>query len=122
MLTITTVTDEQILKKCGNDNAVILMCQEDGIEKGYVAFVQNGYVLDILGFEVYYSLKELKGEAYTIADTLIKSIGSYALNHSCFYIQCSKKELYPILRKFGFAENDNYLTTNLQQLFKVCKN
>ena len=122
MLTITTVKDNDILKKCGDENSVVLMCKEDGVEKGYIAFVQIGYVLHITGFEVYYATEELKGEAYIIADTLIKSIGSYALNHSCFYIQCSKKELHPMLKKFSFAENDNYLTTNLQQLFKVCKN
>ncbi|MBQ4128910.1 MAG: hypothetical protein IJD68_03975 [Ruminococcus sp.] len=122
MLTIKTEQNSEILKKCGCENATVLMCKEDGVEKGYIAFVQNGYVLDIVGFEVYYSEKELKGEAYIIAQTLIKSLGSYGLNHSCFYIQCSKKELFDMLLKFSFAQNDNYLTINLQQLFKVCKN
>ncbi len=122
MLTIKTEQNAEILQKCKSENAKILMCKEDGVEKGYVAFEQNGYVLDVVGFEVYYSDKELKGESYIIAETLIKALGSYGLNHSCFYIQCSKKELYDILLKFSFAQTDNYLTINLQQLFKVCKN
>ncbi len=122
MLTIKPTEDKGILKKGGDENAVVLMSSEDGIEKGYIAFAQNGYVLDIVGFEVYYSTEELSGEAYTVADALIKSLASYALNHSCFYIECSKKELFPKLKKFSFEENDKKLTTNLQQLFKVCKN
>lgn len=115
MLTIKPVENKE-------SSVITLLCEEDGVEKGYISFVQNGYILEIVGFEVYYSDKELNGEAHIIADTLIKSLGSYALNHSCFYIQCAKEELYWILKKFSFAENDNYLTINLQQLFKVCKN
>lgn len=122
MLTISPVENKDLLAKCGENNATVLLCSDDGIEKGYIAFTQNGYVLHVVGFEIYYSDKELSGEAYIIADTLIKSLASYALNHSCFYIQSSKEELFPLLKKFSFAENDNYLTTNLQQLFKVCKN
>lgn len=122
MLTITIKEDENILKKCNCDDAVILMCIEDGIEKGYIAFKQVGYVLDIVGFEVYFCTPELTGESYIIADTIIKSLGSYALNHSCFYIESSKKELFDLLSKFEFAQNDNKLTINLSQLFKVCKN
>ncbi|MDO4748430.1 MAG: hypothetical protein Q4A12_04550 [Eubacteriales bacterium] len=122
MLTIKSVENESIIKKCGVDNATILLSEEDGIEKGYIAFTQTGYVIDIVGFEVYYSEEELKGEAYTVADALIKSLGSYALNHSCFYIECSRKELFSLLKNFDFAQNDNSLTINLQQLFKVCKN
>lgn len=122
MLTIKPYENKDILAKCGVDNATVLMCIEDGVEKGYIAFNQNGYVLDVVGFEVYYTGKELKGESYIIADTLVKALGSYALNHSCFYIECSKKELFEILKIFSFEENDNKLTINLQQLFKVCKN
>ncbi len=122
MLTIKPTENKDILEKCGSESATVLMCIEDGVEKGYIAFSQNGYVLDVVGFEVYYAEKELKGESYIIADTLIKALGSYALNHSCFYIECSKKELFEILKIFSFEENDNKLTINLQQLFKVCKN
>lgn len=122
MLSISPKQDNAIALKCGCEDAIVLMCDDNGIEKGYIAFKQNGYVLDIVGFEVYYSDKELTGESYIIADTLIKSLGSYALNHSCFYIECSKEELFDILLKFSFAQNDKKLTINLQQLFKVCKN
>lgn len=121
MLSISPKKDEVINEKCGCENAQVLMCDENGVEKGYVAFTQKGYVLDIVGFEVYFCEK-LEGESFIIADTLIKSLGSYAMNHSCFYIECSKKELFPILEKFSFAQNDNKLTINLSQLFKVCKN
>ncbi len=122
MLTISPKKDERICEKCGDENAIVLLCSDDGVEKGYIAFTQKGYVLDVKFFEIYYAEKELKGESYVIADTLIKALGSYALNHSCFYIECSNKELFGVLKKFSFEENDNKLTINLQQLFKVCKN
>ena len=122
MLTISPKKDEVICEKCGDENATVLLCSDDGVEKGYIAFTQKGYVLEVKFFEVYYAEKELKGESYIIADTLIKALGSYALNHSCFYIECSNGELFDILKKFSFEENDNKLTINLQQLFKVCKN
>lgn len=122
MLKISPKIDNSILEKYKNENAVVLMCDDDGVEKGYIAFAQNGYIIDILDFEVYYRDKELKGESFIIADTLIKSLGSYALNHSCFYLECSNKEIFGLLKNFAFAQNDNKLTSNLQQLFKVCKN
>lgn len=122
MLKISPKKDNSIIEKCKNENAVVLMCDDDGVEKGYIAFAQNGYIIDILDFEVYYREKELKGESYIIADTLIKSLCSYALNHSCFYLECSNEEIFDLLKNFAFAQNDNKLTSNLQQLFKVCKN
>lgn len=120
MLTITPDNKKEILDKCGSQNAVVLYCTEDGNDRGYIAFEQKGYVLDIVGFEVF-GATDIKGADYIIADSMLRSLGSYAMNHSCFYIECSKKELFSILEKFSFAQNDNKLTINLQQLFKVCK-
>lgn len=122
MLSILPAQDKEILKKCGSENATVLLCKEDEKEKGYVAFEQVGYVIHILGFEVYDAAEKPIGRDYITADAILRSLGSYAVNHSCFYIQCSKKELFPMLKNLGFAQNDNYLTINLQQLFKVCKN
>ncbi len=122
MLTISPTEDAKILKICDSAKATVLLCKDDSVDKGYIAFEQNGYVLDIVGFDVYGADLALAGDYHIIADSLLRALGSYALNHSCFYIQCSKLELYWILKKFSFAENDNYLTINLQQLFKVCKN
>lgn len=121
MLSISPKEDKLISDKCSTPDAKVLMCDEDGVEKGYIAFIQTGYVIDIVGFEVYFCEK-LEGESLIIADTLIKALGSFAMNHSCFYIECSRKELFPMLEKFPFAQNDNKLTITLSQLFKVCKN
>lgn len=122
MLKISPKKDNSIIEKYNNDKAVVLMCDDDGVEKGYIAFYQYGYIIDILDFEVYYREKELKGESYIIADTLIKSLCSYALNHSCFYLESSNSEIFDLLKNFAFAQSDNKLKSNLQQLFKVCVN
>ncbi len=121
MLSISLKEDKLLNDKIGVQDSKVLLCSEDGVEKGYIAFIQNGYILDIVGFEVYFCEK-LEGESYIIADTLIKSLGSYALNHSCFYIECSKKELFDTLEMFSFSQKENKLTITLAQLFKVCKN
>ena len=121
MLIISIKEDKLIRDKIGAPDSKVLLCSEDGVEKGYIAFTQNGYILDIVGFEVYFCDK-LEGESYIIADTLIKSLGSYALNHSCFYIECSVKELFDTLEKFSFSQKENKMTVTLAQLFKVCKN
>ena len=121
MLKISPKEDKLIAKKCGCENVNVLMCDEDGVEKGYIAFTQNGYVVEIVGFEVYFCEK-LEGESLIIADTLVKALGSYAMNHSCFYIECSKKELYSMFEKFPFSLKENKMTVTLAQLFKVCKN
>ena len=121
MLTISIKEDKLLKEKIGAPDSKILLCSEDGVEKGYIAFTQNGYIRDIASFEIYFC-EELEGESYVIADTLIKSLGSYAMNHSCFYIESSNKELYNVLRKFSFSEKENKMTITLAQLFKVCKN
>ena len=121
MLSISPKVDKFLSERCGAPDAKILLCSEDGVEKGYIAFTQNGYIIEIVGFEVYFCDK-LEGESLIIADTLIKALGSYAMNHSCFYIECSKKELYTMLEKFSFSLKENKMTVTLAQLFKVCKN
>ena len=121
MLSISPKEDKLLCEKCGTPDAKILMCSEDGVEKGYIAFSQNGYVIEIVGFEVYFCEK-LEGESLIIADTLVKALGSYAMNHSCFYIECSRKDLYEMLEKFPFSLKENKMTVTLAQLFKVCKN
>lgn len=120
MLSISPKVDKFLSERCGAPDAKILLCSEDGVEKGYIAFTQNGYIIEIVGFEVYFCDK-LEGESLIIADTLIKALGSYAMNHSCFYIECSKKELYTMLEKFSFSLKENKITVTLAQLFKVCK-
>lgn len=123
MLTILPEKNEELLKKYDElqVESIALVCREDGGMKGYIVFIQNGYIIEILDFVLTNGIQEIKGEAYILCDSMLRSLGSYAINHSCFYIECSNKELLPILKKFSFEENDNKLTINLQQLLKVCK-
>ena len=122
MLCITPENNEQILAKCGSENAVVLFCREDGNDKGYVAFEQKGYILSVVGFEIFGAQDKLMGVHYITADAILRSLASYAVNHSCFYIECSKKELFPLLMNFSFTENGEKITTDLSRILKVCKN
>lgn len=122
MLSISPIENKEILIKCESENATILFCKEDSEDKGYVAFEQNGYILQIVGFEIFGAYDKLKGADYITADAILRALASFAVNHSCYYIECSKKELYPLLMNFSFAKKDDKITTNLSQILKVCKN
>lgn len=123
MLTILPEDNKDILNTIeATEDTVLLVCRQDGDIKGYVAFKQNGYIIDMTDFKLYTDNSPLKAEDYILYDSILRSLGSYALNHSCFYIECSNIELFSLLKKFSFEENDNKLTINLKQLLKVCKN
>ncbi len=119
MLTILPVTNSEILNACESENATILLCKEDECDKGYIAFEQNGYVLSIVGFEIY-GADEIKGAAYITADALLRSMCSYAVNHSCFYLECSKIELFSKLECFSFEKDGEYMKSDLSKILRKC--
>lgn len=119
MLTILPVNDNETLGICTNENTTVLLCKEDECDKGYIAFEQNGYVLNIVGFEVF-GADEIKGASYVTADALLRSMCSYAMNHSCFYLECSKKELFGILKHFPFENINEVLKSDLNKILRKC--
>ena len=103
----------------------LLVCRDDDKDIGYLAFYKTDYVLNIEELSI--TASDSKGDdkaalSYVIYDALLRSLASYGINHLCYYIQSSNKELFDVLKPFGFIENDNKVVANLQQLLKVCKN
>lgn len=97
----------------------VLACRDDDKDIGYLAFYKTDYVLNIEALSVNMSSGEAKdkiGSSYVIYDALLRSLASYGINHLCYYIESSNKELFSVLKQFGFIENENKVAANLQQL------
>ena len=86
-----------------NDDRSMLVCEENGIKAGDLEFKQNGYVIDIISFSFF---KNDESVSYAVFDALIRSLASFAFNHSCFYIYNSNLEIYDFCKKIGFIDKD----------------
>ena len=95
---------------------------------GYIRFRLRGYIivitelLPLLGDDPMggASLGADDGELYGILDTIIRALGSYGLNHSCYYVECDNPVLYPTLGRLRFAMKDGMMKSNLQMILKGC--
>lgn len=116
MLTILPKDRKDILSKENieySESITVFICTEDEKEIGYAVIRQNGYIIEILSLCLNL---ENKGNSTIYYDSILRAIGSYALNHSCFYVECSKKELYPILSSLRFSEENAKMTATLDRL------
>jgi hypothetical protein len=53
---------------------------------------------------------------YAILDTIIRAIGSYGLNHSCYYFECADPVLYPTLEALRFTVKDGMAKSDLSKI------
>ncbi len=88
---------------------------------GYVRFRLNGYIIiveELLPLPE--NPAEMDGETYAVLDTIIRALGSYGLNHSCFYLECHNPMLYPTLEKLRFSHKDGVMKSTLPEVLKSC--
>ena len=98
-----------------------LICENDGEKVGYVTFRQRGYIIDILDIAPNpIDPAEITGETYTVLDTVIRALGSYALNRSCFYLESSAGSVYPTLSKLRFTLCDGKMKSTLKEILRQC--
>ncbi len=101
-----------------SDNITVFVCCEDEKEIGYSVIKQNGYIIEILSLHLNF---ENEGNIpipnnVIYYDSILRAIGSYALNHSSYYVHCSNKELFPILSSLRFTEENDKMTATLDRL------
>ena len=53
---------------------------------------------------------------YAILDTIIRAIGSYGLNHSCYYYECMDPVLFPTLEALRFTVKDGMANSDLSKI------
>ena len=93
----------------------------DDAPAGYIRFHHRGYILVI---DELLPLPEdpaaIDGETYALLDTIIRALGSYGLNHSCFYLECENPVLFPTLEQLRFSMKDGMMKSTLKDVLKLC--
>ena len=88
---------------------------------GYLSFHYRGYILVI--DELTPPVKDplhMTPDEFTVMDLTIRALGSYGLNHSCFYAECENPALFTLLGQLRFCEQDGIMKSDLKKMLKPC--
>ena len=104
-----------------NDSAEIktLNAYLDDKPCGYIRFRLRGYIMVITDLSPLMSDPMGTGGddgLYVLLDPIIRALGSYGLNHSCYYAECAEPMLYPTLSKLRFSMSDGMMRSNLSMI------
>ena len=84
---------------------------------GYIRFHHRGYIIVV---DELLPLPEdperIDKSTYAILDTIIRAIGSYGLNHSCYYYECMDPVLFPTLEALRFTVKDGMAKSDLSKI------
>ena len=89
----------------------------DGEPCGFIRFHHNGYIIivdELLPLPM--DPANMDKATYGILDTIIRAIGSYGLNHSCYYFECENPVLYPSLQSLRFSMKDGKMKSDLSKI------
>lgn len=112
MLVVKPSTDQEIKR---------LDAYVDDEMCGYVRFHLRGYIIVIDELiPLVEDPENINGETYAVLDAIIRALGSYGLNHSCFYLECREPMLYPTLSALRFSMSDGMMKSTLAQILKAC--
>ena len=95
----------------------------DGAFFGYIRFRLRGYIVEITEMIPLIADPLTDGADESMVpylDTVIRALGSWALNHSCYYVECANPVLYPTLEKFRFSMKDGIMQSDLSRILKQC--
>ncbi len=93
----------------------------DDASAGFIRFRHRGFILVIEELlPIPEHPEQMDSETYALLDTVIRALGSYGLNHSCFYLECSNPMLYPTLGRLRFSMKDGMMKSTLAQVLKSC--
>lgn len=88
----------------------------DDVPCGYVKFRHNGYILVITEIIPMTDSETMDKDTYAILDTIIRALGSYGLNHSCYYLESDNPMLYPTLQTVRFSLKDGKMKSDLSKI------
>ena len=104
-----------------NNEIKALNASIDNTPCGFVKFHLRGYIividelLPLLGDPA-----DMDKETYAILDTIIRALGSYGLNHSCYYLECVEPMLFSTLEQLRFSMKDGMMKSTLKDVLKQC--
>ena len=106
-----------------NDNNEIktLNAFNDGEPCGFIRFHHRGYILVIDELlPIIGDPQDIDKDTYAVLDTIIRALGSYGLNHSCYYLECSDPVLYSTLSALRFEQKDGMMKSDLSKILNKC--
>lgn len=93
----------------------------DDVPCGFVRFRLNGYIMDITELlPLPEDPAHMDRETFAVLDTVMRALGSYGLNHSCFYLTCENPVLYPTLSSLRFTMQGGVMKSDLSKLLTHC--
>ena len=88
---------------------------------GFVRFHLRGYIIVIDELlPIPENPAAMDQECYAVLDTIIRALGSWGLNHSCFYIECDNPVLFSALEQLRFSMKDGMMKSTLAEVLKSC--
>jgi len=94
-----------------------LNAYHDGEPCGYVRFHHRGYILVIDELlPIPEDPQNMSADTYAILDLIIRALGSYGLNHSCFYVESDNPVLFPTLSALRFYQKDSIMKSDLSKI------
>lgn len=98
-----------------------LICRDGEEQVGYVKLRQYGYIIEVVDIAPNpLDPAKIRGETFAVLDTIIRALGSYALNRSCFYVESSAGSIFPTLSKLRFSLQDGKMKSDLSKLLVQC--
>ena len=89
----------------------------DGVPCGLVRFHLNGYIITVDELlPLPDDPKHMSADDYAILDTEIRALGSYGLNHSCYYAVCEEPVLFETLGALRFYQKDGVMKSDLSRM------
>lgn len=86
---------------------------------GLVRFRLNGYIIVIIELiPIPEDPRHIDMPTYQILDTLMRALGSYGLNHACYYVECDNLMLYPTLESLRFGMKDGRMKSDLSKILR----
>ena len=93
----------------------------DGSPCGYVRFCQNGYILEITELlPLAPAGEKMDKPTYALLDTILRALGSYGLNHCCYYLTCDNPLLFSTLEQLRFVRRDGMMKSDLSRILSHC--
>ena len=89
----------------------------DGEPCGCVRFRHKGYILvidELLPLPE--NPKAMDRQIFGILDTIMRALGSYGLNHSCYYLECEDPMLFDTLCELRFYRADDIVKSDLSKI------
>lgn len=89
----------------------------DDVPCGFIRFHHRGYIIvvdELLPLPE--DPKNIDKPTFAILDTIIRAIGSYGLNHSCFYFESENPVLLSTLEALRFSIKDGIAKSDLSKI------